>query len=606
MNFKKFLCILLSILLAIVAVPVYASAEEAAPTADYIDGEVLLKYQQPVSKARSITPSVEYYFTETLSYLGITEIEQTADYSGTFSTYSVDNDAALYIAQVDGDVREVCDELEKIDSVIYAEPNYIYETDAFTMPGEITKGNGNIYETYMKWYHNDIMRFPEAWQTYEVTGSGVTVAVIDNGFNTSATDFPANLWDDGNGNHGWNTYDNTNDISPVYIDSETLADDGNHGSNVAGVIGMKANGANGIGGAYSAELMLIKVATYLPLTQSDGTVTKKTTISASALAGAISYAAANGADIINMSLGSTAYSSAVKEQIDNAYAMGCVLVAAAGNSAVSSNGSLFYPAAASNVIGVMASDKTDISQLSSFSNYDVSSDREYYDVAAPGVSIVGCAVKSSSLSFMSGTSQATPLIASCAALYMSYYPEANNEKVYEAIRNASTVAVTSNKEITDGSYIYPLLDAVSLLEYKPTEPVLNAVGANTTIDSRKMRIYGLDLGYANLSDYVTVTDGTMEFTPTELGNGTGSTVKVYDNYGDLFATYYIIIFGDVNGDCLADGRDAVEAACAVQWPSVYTENQIYAADVDKSGTLDSDDVDIIANFAIGKDFIDQA
>ncbi|MDD6276634.1 MAG: S8 family serine peptidase [Clostridia bacterium] len=610
MSFKKIICLMLSLVLIAISVPISASAENSAESARYIDGEVVFRYKKPESstksyslKARSAAAqSVESYFTDTLSYLGITEIEQNTIYSSSITLSSDENESAVYIAKISGDVESTCEQLEKIDGVSYAEPNYIYETDTFTMPGEIS---GSIYLNNMEWYHSDIMRFPEAWETYETAGEGVVVAVIDNGFNLSATDFPVNLWDDGNGNHGWNTYDNSNDISPVYMDDGTLTSDGDHGSNVAGVIGMSANGKNGIGGAYGAELMLIKTAGYLPILDSDGNVTKKCTITAASLASAISYAVANGADIINMSLGTTAYASVIKEQIDAAYNAGCVLIAAAGNYAYATTDAKFYPAAADNVIGVMASDKTDKTQLSSFSNYNTDTDKNYYDVAAPGVSIIGCAVTEKQLTIISGTSQASPLVACCAALYMSYYPEASNVKVYEAIRNASTSTVTSNKTVTSGEYSYPLLDAVSLLSYKPSVPELTAVGANITIDSRNLRIYGFDFGYQNLSDYIAVSNGTINFVPTECGNGTGSSIEIYDDYGDLYKTYCVIIFGDINGDCVADGQDSVEAACAVEWPDAYTDNQKYAADVDKSGSLDSDDVDIISNYALSLDFIDQ-
>ena len=90
---------------------------------------------------------------------------------------------------------------------------------------------------------------------------------------------------------------------------------------------------------------------------------------------AIKYAADNGADVINMSLGG-AYSETVKEAIDYAYSKGAIIIAAVGNEETEEK-KYSYPAALDNVIAVAATVKDDT--RASYSNYG-----DWVDVSAPG------------------------------------------------------------------------------------------------------------------------------------------------------------------------------------------------------------------------------
>ena len=493
--------------------------------------------------------------------------------------------------------------MEKLDGVTYAEPNYLLETYGYTTPVELSNTSG-LYPTWEKWYLEDIMNIPAAWEKYQTCGEGVTVAVLDNGYYLEASDFPTNLWDDGNGNHGWNTANNTSDISPAMKPDGTALNDSVHGSNVAGVIGMASNGANGIGAAFGAELMLIKVASD-NYTSSD----TKTKITSAAVASGINYARVYGADVINMSLGIlSSYPTTIKTAIDAAYSAGVVLIASAGNNATGTATALSYPAAASNVIGVMAIDKTDTSSLTDFSNYDENGGA-YYDVAAPGYAVLGCGIEAGKFSLLSGTSQSSPLVAACAALYLSVYPDRSVDDVYNSIRNSATKTVTSNSNVyIKQTYQYKILDAVELLDFGEIKPEIEFNLSTTIIHEPKTGyIYGLNEGYASISDYITVTEGTgtTEFVPTALGNGTGSVLNVYTLSGELYKTYTVIIFGDVNGDCIADGHDAVITDCIANNFGEYSDCIKYAADVDFDGTVDQSDVQLIAGYAIGTDFVSQ-
>lgn len=596
MKFKKIFCVLLSAVIIAAGIPVYVSAE-AEVDAPYIEDEIIFKYDPSLSRSRSSKRD----FLGELDELGVTELSQIDTYE--ITTASVDTQPVTYVAKINGDVMETCRELENLDVIAYAEPNYLFQTDSFSMPGEV-KNQTNLYKNYQKWYIEDILHLPEAWETYETAGDGVTIAVIDNGFYTEATDFPTNLWDDGDGHHGKNTADNNYDLSPVYKPNGEAYNDTGHGTNVAGIVGMTANGANGIGAAYNAEIMLLKVAN-----NKGGNSASNTTIAVDSVANAIYYAKSKGVDIISMSLGILGSSpNAIKEATRSAYDAGIVIVASAGNHATASSESRCYPAAEDYIIGVMATDKTNTSMLTNFSNYDTDGGK-YYDIAAPGYSIIGCGLTDGKLSVMQGTSQATPLVASCIALYISVYPNANIEEIYGAVRNSSKSQVVSNSEVsTDKTYKYNIINALELLDYGKIKPEIEFDLTTTVIHNpKKGYVYGLDEGFADIASYITVKEGTgtAEFVPTALGNGTGSVFNVYTLDSVLYKSYTVILFGDINGDCKIDGQDAVLARCVENGMIELDTPVKYAADVDSDGDIAESDALEISEQAIGLNSISQ-
>lgn len=600
MKIKRIICVLLTAVTVFTCLPFSVSAKEII-TADYVEDEVVFEYAPPISSGG--VRRAPAAFRSMLKALGVTELKALDNYDDAIHTSSVSSEATTYVAKINGDVEKTCREIEKISGVRYAEPNYLLETYGYTAPLEITNGLAN-YTNYEKWYLDTVMNIPAAWEKYQTCGEGVTVAVIDNGFYIDAADFPTNLWDDGNGNHGRNTASDNYDISPALRPDGSALNDSAHGSNVAGIIGMASNGSNFVGAAFGAELMLIKVAED-NYTASD----VKTRITSSAVANAIVYARVNGADVISMSLGiNNAYPTAIKNAVDDAYADSICIVAAAGNNGTGTSSLLAYPAAASNVIGVMASSKTSTSELTTFSNYD-QNNGQYYDIVAPGEAIVGCGIEAGRFSVMNGTSQATPLVAACIALYASAYPEQTVDKIFNSLREFSGPAATSNPTVsTDTTYTYKMLDAVKFLDFGATKPEIE-FNLNTTVihDSAKEYIYGLDEGFADIASYVTVKDGTgtAELVQTANGNGTGSQLKIYTLKGELYKTFTIIIFGDVNGDCKADGMDAVIMGCMTNGMGEYDNCVTFAADVDFDGSVSDTDIETVKKYAIKTGYISQ-
>lgn len=130
------------------------------------------------------------------------------------------------------------------------------------------------------------------------------------------------------------------------------------------------------------------------------------------LAYAIQYAVAQGADVINLSLGADAGSLLLEETIAHALDAGVAVVAAAGNDAA--DAPIRYPAGFDGVLSVAA--VTAENTRAPFSNYG-----DWVDTAAPGVGITSSVPFSGGLGYAawSGTSMATAFVTGAAALVLA-------------------------------------------------------------------------------------------------------------------------------------------------------------------------------------------
>ncbi len=271
----------------------------------------------------------------------------------------------------DMDINDAIAEYSKMSDVEYAEPNhYVYPQATVNDP------------YYPSQWNLSKIRASQAWDT--ANGSPVTVAVCDTGVDYNHEDLAGQVI------KGYDFINNDND--PM--------DDNSHGTAVAGIIAGTANNSKGVAGiAYGAKILAIKVLS------ASGPGTDLT------VANGITYAADNGAKVINLSLGSTSNSSTEASAVTYAQSKGCIIIASAGND--NSSGS-YYPASHPDVIGVAATDSNDAK--ASFSNYG-----SYIDVAAPGVSVYTCSMGGGYKTF-SGTSAAAPHVAAVTALMISSKP----------------------------------------------------------------------------------------------------------------------------------------------------------------------------------------
>jgi thermitase len=265
---------------------------------------------------------------------------------------------------------------------------------------------------------------PEAWAIS--TGSpAVTVAVIDTGIDYTHPDLAS---------HYAGGYDF------VHSTFDPLDDHG-HGTHVAGTIAASLENLTGspgaaegvVGVAPQARLLAYKVCA------ADGTCSDFAVIQA------IARAVADGARVINMSLGDTQYSQALADAVQDAWNAGVVIVAGAGNDGTTAP---FYPAALENVVAVGAFDEDH--RRASFSNYGT-----WVDIAAPGNYVLstypasrctdaGVPGDTGCYAWLSGTSMATPHVAGAAALLWSRGDVTSHTQVVDLLlRGADPAGVSS-------------------------------------------------------------------------------------------------------------------------------------------------------------------
>lgn len=261
--------------------------------------------------------------------------------------------------------------------VLYAEPDYLAE--AIGSPDDAFFDN--------QWG----MMKVEAGAAWDVTqgSSSVKIAVLDTGVDIDHPDLAGKL------------------VSVVDFTASTAGGDDvyGHGTHVAGIAAAITNNGTGVAGlGYSSSVMCVKVV------RDDGIG------SYSSIAQGIIWAADNGAQVINMSLGGGSGSSTLQDAVNYAWGKGVVIVAAAGNYGSST---AFYPAYYPNVIAVAATDVND--NLTSWSNYG-----DWVDVAAPGVDIFST-LKGGAYGNMRGTSMASPHVAGLAALLYTVVADSNGD-----------------------------------------------------------------------------------------------------------------------------------------------------------------------------------
>jgi len=277
-------------------------------------------------------------------------------------------------------------------AVAYAEPDYpvsvaITPNDSYIVNSCTVSGGPTL--TPCQWAPGSI-GLPSAWDT--TTGSAsVVVAVIDTGVQTNHPDLSGKLV------AGYNTINDTTNV----------ADDNGHGTHVAGTIAATTNNGSGVAGVcWACKVMPIKAMDAF----GGGAV--------SDIVEGVNWAVANGADVINLSLGISLpgcpTSTTLNTAITNAWNAGVIVVAASGNNADDADTSddcVMSPASHANAIAVGAFGPTGV--RAGFSNYGPE-----LDISAPGEYIIST-VPGSTYQLFNGTSMATPHIAGVVGLMIS-------------------------------------------------------------------------------------------------------------------------------------------------------------------------------------------
>ncbi|MER5196592.1 type VII secretion-associated serine protease mycosin [Streptomyces sp. NPDC002755] len=269
----------------------------------------------------------------------------------------------------------------------------------------------------------------EVWQTTK--GGGITVAVLDTGVEADHPDLAGNVltgkdmvgFGAGPGDRAW----------------------ARHGTAMASIIAGHGHGygnADGVLGiAPEAKILPVRVI----LEDGDAQRTKARNTRGNALAEGIRWAADQGADVINLSLGDDSASAhpepAEDEAVQYALKKGSVVVASAGNGGEKGD-HISYPAAYPGVIAATAVDR--YGTRASFSTR-----RWYATVSAPGVDVV---IADPDHKYYEGwgTSAASAFVSGAVALIKGAHPGLTPAQIKKLLEDTARNAPTGGRDDSRG------------------------------------------------------------------------------------------------------------------------------------------------------------
>jgi thermitase len=286
-----------------------------------------------------------------------------------------------------GNVAAKIRALSKNPNIIYAEPDYIVKS-------ELTP-NDPLFPN--QWSHRSQFTNSEAAWDVTTGGADIIIAVLDTGLELTHEDVS---------NRIISGYDfHNNDSDPT--------DDHGHGTRITGVAAATGNNITGVSGFdWKAKIMPVKVMS------STGAG------SWSVVAKGLTWAADNGANVINMSLGGSP-SLSIQSAVEYAASKNVVMAAGTGNDGQEVKR---YPAAYPEVMAVGSVYKD---KLSAFSNHG-----DHLSVVAPGEGIHTINLNNS-YGLTAGTSAASPHVAGLASLVWAANPNLSAVQVREIIESTA-------------------------------------------------------------------------------------------------------------------------------------------------------------------------
>ncbi len=317
------------------------------------------------------------------------------------------------------------------ERVKYAEPNGTYEA-------QYTPDDPQFGDQYLP----QQVGAPCAWD-HTLGSNDVTVAVVDSGVQYDHED----LLDRFGSDEGHDFADDDDDPYPDDLATET------HGTSVSGVVAATTGNGTGIAGVSNSRLLSARA-----LGETGGG-------SFSDVADAIEWAADQGSDVINLSLGGANDSSTVKNAVEYAYANGSYLVGSAGASGPCDGDCVGYPAKYEEVVAVSAVDANET--LASFSSTGAS-----VELAAPGVDVrTTTTTPNGKYTVLSGTSSAAAAVSGVAGLALARW-DVDNETLRQHLNETARDVGLASDEQGNGH-----VDACGAVT---TDPGGGTCGSNST------------------------------------------------------------------------------------------------------------------------------
>lgn len=296
-------------------------------------------------------------------------------------------------------VKSAAATLSKMSNVEFAEPVQEYKSlsndvqYSYQWPLRNNGENGGIKNA-------DVKYEPASTLLSKRKLNDTLIAVVDTGVDSTLADLKGKV---------------RTDLGHNFVGRNNNAmDDQGHGTHVAGIIAAQSdNGYSMTGLNAKAKIIPVKV---LDSTGSGDT---------EQIALGIKYAADKGAKVINLSLGG-GYSRVLEFALKYAADKNVLIAAASGNDGANS---LSYPASSKYVMSVGATNRMDMT--ADFSNYG-----KGLDISAPGSDIPSL-VPNGNVTYMSGTSMATPYAAAAAGLLFAQNPKLKRTEAEELLKKTA-------------------------------------------------------------------------------------------------------------------------------------------------------------------------
>jgi hypothetical protein len=252
------------------------------------------------------------------------------------------------------------------------------------------------------------------------TGVGVVVAVLDTGVDAAHPELRSRV------------LPGKDFVDPA---GDGRRDPNGHGTHVAGIVAAAADGSGTTGVAPAARILPVRVLAADGIGD-DGV-----------LALGIVWAAENGADIMNLSIGGAVPSTLLEDAIRFAFDRGVLVVISAGNDGAFSN-TPSYPAAYPDAFAVGSTDAAD--RRSIFSNTGA-----YLDIAAPG-SWIRSTWPGGGYQVLSGTSMAAPFVSGAAAVTLERTGLRGRDLAARLTRDAFDLGAAGRDDETGSGLVNPL------------------------------------------------------------------------------------------------------------------------------------------------------
>jgi len=368
-----------------------------------------INFKLPQIRKEKITKLIiDKSLKETAEKYAITEQNEIEKINKVAVTFKTEEDADSFAKEVQNQDREMAVEQDvEVRAFSFNDPRYSSQT--------------NLSQ----------MKMQSGW-SYLAAANTVKIAIIDTGIKGTHEELSGRVV------AGYNVLTS----SPISAGADS--DDNNHGTAMASIAVARANNGKGIVGTVYNGAGVIPIKA---LNSAGKGV-------ASNVAAGLIWAVDHGADVANLSLGSSVYSQTLHDAIQYAISHRTVVVAASGND----GGSLAYPASDSLTLSVGSVNSSN--RRSSFSNYG-----SELDLVAPGEGIWAATdASTSSYGQASGTSVSAAEVSGIVALGVRWHQGVSVSSSHNYLTSSATKVSFMGSYNRTNSYGYGLVNYNEMLK----------------------------------------------------------------------------------------------------------------------------------------------